>query len=269
MRTALLSSGLVLASSINASAALITSVPGPDDQGGMIMPMVTLTATSGTGSAPTAGALNISFSPTATPELRPLQDWSPGDWFADTAVWRSDLGSPAGVGGTPSLNAGAGDLFNNQYGFTFMGMGSMMMANIPAGKSLAIRLVSVSSDSLESYNYSASANRWDPVFADVGDQVLWNGSMWHNYFTLPAGSVVGTYTAEFEIFVANTPFTGSTGFAQYDAAAMAALADPAFTPATVTYAWTVSAVPEPSAFAAFTGAAALGAVASRRRRHLR
>lgn len=266
MRPALLlPSGLVLAA-FQSSAALITSVPGPDDQGGMLMPMVTIAASSGSGSAPSSGSIQISFAPATTPELRPLQDWSPGDWFSDTAAWRADLGSPAGVGGTPSLNAGAGDLFNNQYGFMFMGMGSMMMANIPEGKSLAVRLVSVSSDALQSYNYSSSANRWDEVFAEVGDQVLWNGSMWHNYFTLPAGSVVGTYTAQFEIFIANTPFTGSTGFAQYDAAALAALADPAFTPANVTYTWTVAAVPEPSAFASLAGAVVLGAVAVRRRR---
>lgn len=266
MRTALLLSvGLVSAAS-QSSAALITSVPGPDDQGGMLMPMVTILATAGTGAAPTAGSIQIAFAPADTPELRSLQDWSPGDWFATDAAWRDDLGSPAGVGGTPVENAGAGALFNNQYGFMFMGMGTMTMANIPEGKSLAIRLVSVSSDDLRSFNYSASANRWDEVFAEVGDQVLWNGSMWHNYFTLPSGSVVGTYTAQFEIFIANTPFTGSTGFAQYDAAALAALADPAFTPANVTYTWTVAAVPEPSAFASMAGAVVLGAVAVRRRR---
>jgi hypothetical protein len=57
------------------------------------------------------------------------------------------------------------------------------------------------------------------------------------------------YTATFEVFIANTAFSGTTGFAQYDTAALNATADANFTPASVTYTWNVSAVPEPSAFA--------------------
>lgn len=210
------------------------------------MPMVTIQATSGTASNPTAGVINLAFTP-GSPQLRPLEEWSPGSWFADTAAWRSDLGSPAGVGGTPMANAGGGGLFNNQYGFMFMSMGTMMMANLPAGKSLGIKLTSISSSSLESFNYGNAANRWDEVWsAGVGSQVLWNGSMWHNYYVLPAGSPAGIYTASYEIFIADTPFTGATGFAQYDAAALAAAMDSNFAPATVNYSWTV--IPEPSTY---------------------
>ncbi len=247
-----------------ASAALITSVPGPDDQGGMLMPMVSIQATAGMGSNPTAGIINVSFAPPSVPALNSLEFWSPGDWFAESAAWRPDIGSPAGVGGTPLANAGAGDLFNNQYGFMFMGMGTMMMANIPTGKSLGIKLTSVSSSLLESYNYSSSANRWDQVFPTVNSQVLWNGSMWHNYFTLPASAPAGTYTATFSIFIADTPFTGTTGFAQYDAAAAAAVADPNFTAASVNYTW--AAVPEPSTVAMLVLGAGLAAVVHARRR---
>jgi hypothetical protein len=146
----------------------------------------------------------------------------------------------------------------------FMTMGNMMMANIPAGKSLAIKLDSISSPSLQSYNYGNAANRWDPVFANVGDQVLWSGSMWHNYFTLPAAAAPGAYTATFTVFVATTPFTGTTGFAQYDAAALAALQDSNFTPATVNYSWSV--IPEPSTYSVIGGAFALGFALSRRKR---
>ena len=42
-------------------------------------------------------------------------------------------------------------------------------------------------------------------------------------------------------------FTGTTGFAQYDAVALGAVKDSNFTSATVNYTWTV--VPEPSTFA--------------------
>lgn len=237
----------ILSLTSGAYAGLITSVPGPDDQGGMIMPSVSILATSGSGSNPTAGTINISFNPTSTPVLQALESWDAGSWFAEDAAWRLDLGSPAGVGGTPLANAGSGDLFNNQYGFMFMGMGTMMMANVPTGKSLGIKLTSFSSNLMESFNYSSSANRWDQVFLQPGSQVLWNGSMWHNYFTLPSTATPGSYSATFEVFMANQAFTAGTGFADYSAAALAATKDENFTSASVTYQWAV--VPEPSTYA--------------------
>lgn len=224
-------------------AGLITAAPGPDDQGGMKMPMVTITGADNN-TDPTTGTLSISFNPGTTPVLSSLETWSPGSWFADTAAWRSDIGSPAGVGGTPPANAGSGDLFNNQYGFMFMAMPMMGMANLPTGKSLGIKLTAASSSLLQSFNYVNAQNRWDQVFPSIGSQVLWNGSMWHNYFTLPSSALAGTYSATFEIFIANATFTGTTGFAQYDAAALGATADTNFTSASVNYSWTV--VPEPS-----------------------
>lgn len=248
----------------SAQAALITSLPGPDDQGGMIMPMVTLTATSGPASNPTGGTVNISFSPATVPVLKTTEEWSPGDWYADTAAWKSDLGSPVGVGGTPLESAGNGDRFNNQYGFMFMSMGTMMAANVPTGNALAIRLDSISSAAMKSFNYSAAANRWDPVFNGANSQVLWNGTMWHNYFTLPANAAAGNYTARFEVFVANETFTGGTGFAQYDSAALNASKNNNFTSAFVTYNFTV--IPEPaSGVLTIVG---IGGLLSRRRRVL-
>ncbi len=228
-------------------AGLITAVPGPDDQGGMLMPMVSIQATSGTATDPTAGIINISFNPTSIPLLQSLETWRPGSWFTEDAAWRFDLGSRVDVGGTPLSNAGNGDLFNNQYGFSFMANPMMGMANIPTGKSLGIKLTSISSDLLESYNYSSSANLWDQVFATTNSQVLWNGSMWHNYFTLPSTAAPGIYSATFEIFIANQAFTSGTGFADNSASALSASMDPNFAPASVTYQWT--AVPEPSTYA--------------------
>ncbi len=242
----LLSFSLFLLFPVLALAGEISAVPGPDDQGGMIMPMVTIVATSGPATNPTSGTINISFSPSSTPVLRPLTEWSPGSWFADTAAWRGDLSPVDGsVPGMPTVNAGDGALFNNQYGFMFMSMGTMMMAHVPAGNALAIKLDSITTTELKSFNYSNAANRWDQVFGTVGSQVLWNGSMWHNYFTLPAGAAAGSYTAVFEIFLASTPFTGTTGFAQYDAAALSAVKNTNFTSAFVTYNFTV--IPEPTA----------------------
>jgi MYXO-CTERM domain-containing protein len=256
-QTMLSMAAAALALSLPAKAGEVTAVPGPDDQGGMIMPMISITGFDDLQN-PTQGAISVMFSPTTIPELRTLEEWTPGDWFTTAAPWRQDIGSPAGVGGTPAGNAGNGDRFNNQYGFVFSNNGGTR-PNVPAGKSLGIKLTSVSSPALESFNYSSTAPRWDRVFANVGDQVLWNGSMWHNYFTLPASATDATVTASFEIFIADTPFTGTTGFAQYDSAATAALADPNFTPASLTYTWTVSPVPEPATIglAAIAGLAAL------------
>ncbi|MGE9291966.1 MAG: hypothetical protein ACQKBT_13280, partial [Puniceicoccales bacterium] len=247
----------------SAHAAVITAVPGPDDQGGMIMPMVTIQATSGTASNPTAGSIQINFNPTETPVLKPLSQWSPGDWFAGTDAWAGDLSPTEGsTPGMPSTDAGNGDLFNNQYGFMYMGNGSLEMAYVPVGNSLAIKLLDISSDNLSAFNYSNANNRWDPVFEEVGDQVLWNGSMWHNYFTMPADTPPGTYTAEFEIFIASTAFTGSTGFAQYDAAAESAVKNTAFESAYLTYEFTV--VPEPAQAAVVASLLALAASVGRR-----
>lgn len=229
------------------------------------MPMVSIINTDDA-MDPTFGDIAIGFDPATVPQLRSLQDWSPGDWFDVPAAWRADLGSPAGAGGTPAANAGAGSLFNNQYGFMFMAMPMMGAANVPSGKSLGIRLLAVSSPDLRSFNYVNSQNRWDQVFDSINAQVLWNGNMWHNYFTLPAAAPPGTYTATFEVFIANEEFTPGTGWADYTAAALAAAQDLNFTPATLQYTWVV--IPEPSAAALvlLAAAVALGARRGRQRR---
>lgn len=224
-------------------AADLTAIPGPDDQGGMIMPMISLSGTT----------LNLSFAPVSTPELRSLSYWSPGDTFTDSSAWN------------PLLDPvdGQGALFNNQYGFMFMANPMMGMDFVPSGKSLGIRLISQSSNLLESWNYVNSQNRFDAVFAEVGDQVLWNGSMWHNFFTLPNGVAPGIYTATFEVFIADATFTVGTGFADYSAGALSAAQDTAYSTVNVNYSWQV--VPEPSTFILLLAGVA-GLLASRKSR---
>ena len=68
------------------------------------------------------------------------------------------------------------------------------------------------------------------------------------------------------MFVADTPFTGTTGWAQYDSAAAGATADGNFTPASLTYTWNVSAVPEPAALGLLAIGSLAGAAILRRRR---
>ena len=246
VRRCLLIAPAVCATMAVAQAGLITSVPGPDDQGGMIMPLVYITNTDNP-QDPTRGTLAVMFDPLSPPVLAGLQEWSRGNWFAAGAAWRADLGSPAGTGGTPAANAGRGDLFNSQYGFTFWADPAQGWAYVPWGKCLAIRLKSRSSVHLRAFNYDDFDNIWDEVMSPDRPQVLWDGTMWHNYFTLPAGAPPGIYTAVYEIFIANAEFQGATGFVDYSPSALAAAADPDITPVTVTYTWVVEGESPPVA----------------------
>lgn len=223
-------------------AEILTAIPGPDDQGalqgdgtvGMIMPMVSVSGTT----------LSLMFMPPYAPELASLSFWSPGDTFQPGAAWYNLL-DPVG---------GQGALFNNQYGF-------MLMGSQPATGSLAIRLTSTSSSLLQSWNYLNASNRFDLVFQEVGDQVLWSGGMWHNYFTLPSNAAPGTYSATFEIFVANATFTTGTGYVDYTDTAKNATQDTNYNSVTVNYQWTV--VPEPTTM--LLSLAGLAALVARRR----
>lgn len=248
------------ASNPGAAAVEITAVPSAMNQGGMIMPVVYITDADNLDN-PTTGALRVSFAPTTVPLLADLQTYSAGNWFASGAPWRPDLGSPEGVGGTPADSAGNGDLFSSRYGFTFSKVVlGVTNASIPAGKSLGLRLMSMSSPLMESYNYvnTGGVTLWDRVFPATNAQVLWNGMMWHNYFTLPSDAATGTYTAQFEVFIADQAFNtnAGTGRADYTAPALTAPQNPGFTTATINYTWTV--VPEPS----IAGLLALGLVAA-------
>lgn len=213
-------------------AGLINSIPGPSDQGGMVMPMISIVNADDYDN-PTRGEISIGLPSAIIPVLRTLEEFSPGAWFAESAAWRENLGSPEGIGGTPPANAGNGNRFNNQYGFMFMANPMMDSANIPLGKSLGIRLHHFSSSDMRSFNYVKLEDKWDPIFEEPGSQVLWSGMMWHNYFTLPAGLPLGFYTATFEIFIADKEFTPGTGAADYSPTAQQVENDPNFASAFV------------------------------------
>lgn len=225
----------------------LTSVPntiphGSSGHGWMYMPMVTFLEDG-------FGGGGLTITPDArVPVMGTLQDWSPGSWFQAGDPWRPLLGSPEGVGGTPAMHAGSGALFNNQYGLT-MDQDSDFL---PVGSSIAVRLVSASPE-IRAFN-GGSGSYWDEIWQNPGDQIVWNGSMWHNYFVIDPGAASGVYTAEFELFVVDYVFQPGTGAADYSAGALAAQRNLNYTSDFLSYQWEVHAIPEPSSMLLLGGA---------------
>jgi len=200
-----------------ARATVLTSIPSPGTQGGMIMPMIEVNGF----------VLSTMFTtPSPLPLLASLDHWSMGDTFHPTAAWHPKL-DPT------QENA----LFGSRYGFTAGG------DFLPAGTSLGIRLLSASAG-LQFWNYSSGDNRFDEVFTLARPQVLWDGSMWHDVVTLPNASAPGTYSASLEFFVADQDFTSGTGAVDYGATALGAGDEPGDNSVPVNLSWTV--VPEPT-----------------------
>lgn len=224
---------LLLLAAASASAAVLTTIPSPMVQGGMIH-------------------INVVFDETAkefsvhvdsgTPELKPLSLWSPGNTFDPSDPWYHPLNTSEQA-----------RLFNSQYGF-LLDVG--MSDPIPAGKSIGIRLLT-GTTGLESYFYKGTdPKEFQPLFSPSHDYVLWSGTMWHTVFTMPfATAYESGVAAQFEFFLADEP---ATGFVDWTTTAAA---DANYTAATQVVTWT--AIPEPSAVLLFMMSAGL---AIRRRR---
>ena len=197
-------------------ASVLVALPGPDSLGaGMLMPEISIVG----------NALSVtSDTNDPLPQLAELNFWSPGDTLQSTASWYSLL-DPVG---------GSGALFNCQYGFTSGG------GTLSSNESVGIRLLSRSSNLIQEWNYSRGANRFDLILQNVGSQVLWNGGMWHTYFTLPSTAAPGVYTETFQFFVAEGPFTPGTGDGDYSSNALNAVQDPNYIPVDLTLSWQVA-----------------------------
>jgi len=158
-------------------AAILTSVPM---QGGMVMPMLRYTASTGT--------LTVTMDPTV-PQLTPLLVSNLGDYFDPADPWYEYL--------DPTRQ---GLAFSRRYGFVM----DTASDPLPAGRAIWIRKLS-SSANLGAYRYRSGANKaWDPIFGTAGttNALQWDGTMFHPGFTAPPGTQ--TYTATFEAFVMDT-----------------------------------------------------------------
>lgn len=162
----------------NVSATLLTGVPM---QGGMIMPMLRYNA--GTGHIQVMLTNTV---PTLTPLLvsNPADNFDPGDpWF--TALDPSARGAS----------------FSRRYGFMW---DNYLSDALPANTEVWIRKLS-SSPGLNAYRYAEfEPKAFAPIFGTDGTPgaMMWNRMMFHPCFTAAPGT--NTFTAEFEVYLANT-----------------------------------------------------------------
>lgn len=224
-------------------AAILTALPSPMAQGGMIHLNVTFLDQP-------ADSVTV-HADAGLPVLRPLAQWKPGDVFDASDPWFDELDPSAG-----------GAYFNSQYGFVFDAAGS---DSIPSGRSVGVRMTALSPGlSVYFYRSTAGAELFAPVFLGEGspsDAVLWSGGMWHPVFVADPAMAGVVMSASFEFFLADaapttptttldylTPFNAVSG---YSAGAL-----------TVSFA----AVPEPAGFGLLAGLMTAAAAGTRRRR---
>jgi hypothetical protein len=189
-------------------AAVLTTLPTPMNQGGMIHINVAFNElTSALTAAPEAG----------TPAIKPLSAWKPGDTFAPSSPWYATLDPTQGAG-----------FFNSQFGLVLFDSDPL-----PSGSQIMVGLVS-ETPGLEVFQWkNTSPQNFTGILGTGGSATSWNwGSvahgMTHPMFVMPAGSS-GSASATLSFTLAD-----GTG-----------LALPGYTATQATLNFTV--VPEPSA----------------------
>jgi hypothetical protein len=221
--------------------AIIDNLPNAMAQGGMIHIDVTfLDQASGT------FASSLEFAGAVVPDLKPLSLYMPGDTINPSRPWYSLM--------DPTQQA---SMFSSRWGFR---VDTDNSDNLPLGNSIGLRMIS-SSPNLGAYFYNTSgAGTFQPVFLTPGanhDYVLWNGTMWHPYFTMPANTPFGsTVSATFEFFLADTDATGNVDWTT------TAGAVPGYSIGSQTITW--AAIPEPGSIGMFVLGMALLAFSRRK-----
>jgi hypothetical protein len=168
---------LLLGAASVSEAVILTNVPM---QGGMLMPMITYSNST--------GRLQVMM-PMSNPQLTPLLVSNPADNFDPLDPWFT------------SLDPGARGLsFSRRYGFV-MGAGS---EPLPAGTAIWIRKVSGPPE-LEVYRYSGNSPKaHEPIFGTAGtsNALYWNAMMFHPTFAAPPGTA--TLQAVFQAYLVDT-----------------------------------------------------------------
>lgn len=209
---------IVTLTSLPLGATVLTLLPGPMDQGGMIHINVALNGTSLT-AAPEPG----------TPDLKPLSSWKPGDTLDPASPWYATL--------DPAQAAG---LFNSRFGLVLFESDPL-----PADTKIMVSWVS-GTPGLEAFRWRNSAPQlFDPILGTDGSAVAWDWStvshgMMHPVFVMPAGS---SGTANMTLAFTLTDSTGTPV--------------PGYTAAQTTVGFNVIPEPSAVLLSAFGGAMAL------------
>lgn len=197
----------LLAIAARSSATVLTTLPTPMSQGGMIHINIAFNeGTSVLTAEPEAG----------TPVIKPLSAWKPGDTFSPSSPWYSTL--------DPTQAAG---MFNSQFGLVLFNSDPL-----PAGSQIMVGLVSAT-PGLEVFQWkNTDPQNFTGILGTNSSATSWNwGSvahgMTHPMFVMPAGSS-GTASA-------------TLSFTLSDASGVAL---PGYSPAQATLNFTMA--PEPS-----------------------
>ena len=152
--------------SLPLGATVLTTLPSPVDQGGMIHINVALNGSTLT-AVPEAG----------TPDLKPLSSWKPGDTLDPLSPWYATL--------DPAQAAG---LFNSRFGLVLFESDPL-----PADTKIMVSWIA-GTPGLEAFRWRNSAPQlFDPILGTGGSAVSWDWStvshgMMHPVFVMPAGS---------------------------------------------------------------------------------
>lgn len=158
-------------------AATLTTVPM---QGGMLMPMITYSNST--------GRLQVMM-PMSSPQLTPLLVSNPADSFDPVDPWFAPLDPGA-----------QGLSFSRRYGFV---MGAATDP-LPDGTAMWIRKLSGPAE-LAVYRYMGTAPKeFAPIFGTAGtsNALYWDGLMFHPTFAAPPGTT--TYQAVFQAYLVDT-----------------------------------------------------------------
>jgi hypothetical protein len=205
-------------------AAVLTMLPTPMEQGGMIHINVAYNEiTEVLTAVPASG----------TPVLQPLTSWKPSDQFDPASPWYTTL--------DPSQS---GYLFNSQFGLVLSGSDPF-----PIGSRMFVTMVSAT-PGLEVYRTRNTATQlFDGIMGTNASSASWDWStvahgMFHPMFVLPSGF--------------SGPATATLEFVLVDG-----VGDPLPGVAPVQAVIGVTAVPEPATMSLFAVAAVLGLVRRR------
>ncbi len=181
----------ILLSAVPATAAVLSTLPTPMDQGGMIHINVSL-----------QGANIVALPESGTPVIQPLSTWKPGDTLDPASPWYSTLDPTQGAG-----------LFNSRFGLL---IDAGATDPLPGGSKIMVAWVS-GTGGLQAYRWrnTPTPQLFEGIMGTGGSSTSWDWSsvshgMMHPLFVMPAGSSgAAAATLSFTLVDAsNVPLSG-------------------------------------------------------------